>query len=110
MAPIQVVEKSTDIRLDYPVDVQRPTLLTQLVERLMGTVPLPEAMGKGVKVMLEAGLQEHHHRPLDTLVLEAGFPEGPLLPIVLLDPDPFDGRRHIPIIAQPLVQVPEVVV
>src|SRR5262245_25664305 len=110
MAPVQVVEKSTDIRIDYPVDVQRPTLLTQFVQRLMGTVPLPEAMGEGMEIFLEDRLQDHHHRPLDDLVLEAGFPYGPLLPIVLLDPHPLDGRRHIPIVAEPLMQVPQVLV
>src|SRR5215510_7352040 len=102
MAPIQVIEKSTNIRIDYPVDVQCPTLLSQLVQRLMGTVALPEAMGKGMKIMLEDGLEDHHHRPLDNLVLETGFPDGPLFPIILLDPHPLDGRRDIAIGAQPL--------
>src|SRR5215831_14372103 len=110
MAPVQVVEKSTHIRIDYPVDVQRPTLLTQLVQRLMGTVALPEAMGEGMEVLLEDRLQDHHHCPLDDLVLEAGFPYGPLLSIVLLDPHPLDWRRHIPIVAEPLMQVPQVLV
>src|SRR5215510_13555735 len=99
MAPGQVVEKSTDIRIDYPVDGQRPTLLTQFVQRLMGTVALPEAMGEGMRIRFEDRLQDHHHCPLDALVLEAGFPYGPLLPIVLLDPHPLDWRRHIPIVA-----------
>jgi hypothetical protein len=110
MAPVQVVEKSTDIRIDYPVDVQRPTLLTPLMQRLMGTVALPEAMGEGMKIRFEDGFQDHHHRPLDNLVLEAGFPYGPLLPIVLLDPYPLDWRCHIPIVAEPFMQVPQVVV
>jgi len=39
-APVQVVEQSTDIRIDSPVAVPRPALLTQLVPRLMLTVPL----------------------------------------------------------------------
>ena len=107
-APVQVIEKSTDIRIDSPVDVQRPALLTQLVQRLMGTVALPEAMGKGMEVLREDGLQDHHHCPLDDLVLEAGFPYGPLLPAFLLDPHPLDRRRHIPIVAPPLMQVPQV--
>jgi hypothetical protein len=54
------------------------------------------------------GLQDHHHRPLDNLVLKAGFPYWPLLAIFLLDPHPLDRRRHIPIVAQPLMQVPQV--
>jgi hypothetical protein len=110
IAPVQVVEKSTDIRVDYPVDVQLPTLLTQLVQRLMGTMALPAAMGKGMEILLEDGLQEHHHRPLDDLVLKAGFPYGPLLSAFLLDPHPLDGRRHLPIIAEPLMQVPQMLV
>jgi hypothetical protein len=71
---------------------------------------LPEAMGAGVKIRFEDGLQDHHHRPLDHLVLEAGLPYGPLLPSVLLDPYPLDWRCHIPMGAEPLMQVPQVVV
>src|SRR5262249_60309654 len=56
VAPIEIVEKSTDIRIDYPVDVQLPALFTQLVQRLMLTVPLPEAVGKGMKVLIKDGL------------------------------------------------------
>jgi hypothetical protein len=108
MAPVQIIEKSTDIRIDYPSDVQRPTLLPQFVQRLMGTVALSEAMGKGMKVPFEDGLEDHHHRPLDNFVLKAGFPYRPLLPIVLLNPYPLDRWRHIPIGAQPLMQVPQV--
>ncbi len=76
----------------------------------MWTVPLEKAMGKLIKILSEDGLQDHHHRPLDDFVLEAGFAYRPLLPIFLLDPHPFDRRRDIPIVAQPLMQVPEVVV
>jgi hypothetical protein len=97
MAPGQVVEKSTDIRIDSPVDGPRPTRRTQLVQRLLGTVALPETMGEGMEILLEDRLQEHHHRPLDALVLAAGFPSRPLLPLGLLDPHPLDWRRHLPI-------------
>src|SRR5262245_37517464 len=110
MAPVQVVETSTDIRIDSPVAVQRPTLLSQLMQRLMGTVAHPEARGEGMEVLLEDRLQDHHHCPLDDLVLEAGLPSGPRLPIVLLEPPPLDGRRHIPMVAEPLMQVPQVLV
>src|SRR5215471_11617892 len=110
MAPVQVVEKSTDIRIDYPVDVQRPTLLTQLVQRLMGTVTLPETMGERMEILLEDRLQDHHYRPLDDLVLEAGFPYRPLLPPFLLDPHPLDWRRLIPVVAKPFMQLPQVLV
>src|SRR5262249_13418099 len=110
MAPVQVVETSTDIRIDSPVDVQRPTLLTQLVQRLMGTVPLPEAMGERMEIMLEDRLQDHHYRPLDDLVLEAGFPYRPLLPPFLLDPHPLDWRRLVPAVAEPFMQIPQVLV
>src|SRR5207249_10782292 len=105
VAPVEIVEKSTDIRIDSPVDVQLPALFTPLVQRLMLPVPLPEAVGKGMKVLSKDGLYDHHHRSLDHLVLEAGFAYRPLLPIVLLDPYPFDWWRHRPIVAPPLVQV-----
>src|SRR6266699_802801 len=100
MAPVEGVETSTDLCLHSPGDVQLPTLLTPLVERLVLTVPLPEAVGKRMKVRLEDGFQDHHHRPLDKLVLTAGFPSGPLLAIFFLDPHPLDQRRHLPIGAQ----------
>src|SRR5712691_8005939 len=104
MAPVEGVEKSTDLCIHSPGDVQLPTLRTQLVERLVLTVPLPEAVGKRLKGRLEDGFQDHHHRPLDNLVLEAGFPSWPLLAIFFLDPHPLDRRRHLPIVAQPLMQ------
>src|SRR2546426_11512859 len=110
MAPVEGVEKSTDICIHSPGDIQLPTLLTQLVERLVLTVTLPEAMGKRMKVRLEDGFQDHHYRPLDNLVLKAGFPYGPLLAIFFLDPHPLDRRRHIPIVAQPLMQRAQVLV
>jgi site-specific DNA recombinase len=110
MAPVQVVDKSTDIRIDSPVDVQRPTLLTQLVQRLMGTVTLPEALGERMEILLEDRLQDHHDRPLDALVLDAGFPYRPLLPPFLLDPHPLDWRRLIPVVAEPFLQLPQVLV
>src|SRR6476660_7164369 len=105
-----MVEKPADLRIDSPVDVPRPTLLSPLVQRLMGTVALPEALGEGMKIRFQDRLQAHHHRPLDTLVLNAGLASWPLLPPFLLDPYPFDRWRDVPIVAQPLMQVPEVVV
>src|SRR5437660_11975143 len=108
MAPVEGVEKSTDICIHSPGDGQLPTLLTPLVERLVLTVPLPEAVGKRLKVRLEDGFQAHHHRPLDNLVLKAGFPSWPLLAIFFLDPPPLDWRRHIPIGAQPLMPLAQV--
>jgi hypothetical protein len=108
-APVSIVDTSTYIRIDYPVDVQRPTLLPQLVPRLMGAVALPKAVGKGIKILVEDCLQDHDDCPLDNLVLKAGLAYWPLLPPFLLDPYPLDWRCHIPIVAQPLMQVPEVV-
>jgi len=71
-------------------------------------VALPEAVGKCIKVLIKESLSGHPHCPLDPFVLEAGFPSWPLLPIFLLDPDPLDWRRHLPIVAPPPVQVLEV--
>jgi hypothetical protein len=66
-------------------------------------------MGQGMEIMLKDGLSAHHHCPLDDLVLDAGVAYRPLPPIVLLDPHPFDGRRHLPIVAQPFMPGPQVV-
>src|SRR6516225_5392243 len=110
MAPGPVVETSTDIRIHCPVAGPRPTRLTQLMQRVLGTVALPAAMGEGGKIRVEEGLQDHHHRPLAPLVLAAGVPYGPLLPSVLLAPDPLDWRCHIPIVAEPRLQVRQGVV
>lgn len=60
VAPGQAVENSTDSRIASPVDVQRPTLLTQLVPRVLLTVSLPEALGKGMTIMRKDGLYDHH--------------------------------------------------
>ena len=55
-APVEMVEKSTDIRVDAPGDVQRPTLLAQLMECLVLTVPFSQAVGKPIKIVLEDSL------------------------------------------------------
>src|SRR5438445_6052397 len=110
MAPVEGVETSTDLCIHSPGDVQLPTLLTQRVERLVLTVPRPEAVGKRMQVRREDGFQDHHHRPLDTLVLTAGLPSWPLLALFFLDPPPLDRRRPIPIGAQPLMQLAQVLV
>jgi hypothetical protein len=57
-------------------------------------------------ILREARLQAHHHGPLDTLVLAAGFPSGPLLPIVLRAPHPRAWRRDRPLVASPRMPVP----
>ena len=98
-APVHVVEQSTDLCIDSPVDGQRPALLTHLVPRVMGTVALPAAVGEGMEIRLEDRFQDQHHCPLDDLVLTAGLPSWPLLPAFLLDPHPLDWRRHLPIVA-----------
>ena len=102
-----MVETSTAICIHSPGAGQRPALLAQLVQRLMGPVPLAEAVGKRLTLLLKDRRHDHHHRPLDTLVRAAGFASRPLLPIVLLAPHPLDGWRHRPIVAPPLMQVPQ---
>jgi hypothetical protein len=110
MTPVQGIETSPDICLHSPGHGQRPTLLSPLVQRLVLTVPFSEALGAPMKLRLEEGLSHPHHRSLDQRVLAAGVASRPLLPIVLLDPDPCNGRRLRPILAPPLVEVPAVVV
>jgi hypothetical protein len=107
MAPGEMVEKATDLRIDSPVDVQPPALLTPLVQRLMVTVALPEAVGTFMQGMSKDGLSDPPHRPLDHRVLEAGVPSWPLLPLVLRTPYPLDWRRPIPIVAPPLMPGPQ---
>ena len=81
MAPVHVVETSTDLRIDSPVAGQRPTLLTQLMQRLMGTVALPEAMGEGMKIRFEDGLQYFGRKRLDDLVFQASYGQWSPSPI-----------------------------
>jgi hypothetical protein len=51
-----MVDKATAIRIDSPGDGQLPALRTPLVPRLLLTVPLPEAVGKGMNVRVNDGL------------------------------------------------------
>src|SRR6266568_7775924 len=97
MALVDGVENSTDIRIHYPVDGELPAWLPQGVQRLMWTVALPDAVGTLLKVLSEDRLHDHPHRPLDALVLKAGFAYRPLLPPFLREPHPCDRRRHLPI-------------
>jgi hypothetical protein len=103
--PGQIVDTSTDSCIDDPGKVQRPTLLTQRVPRLVWPGPLSDALGDPMQLRLEDGRQPHHHRSLAKRVLAAGGAEWPLRPSVLLAPDARAGRCHRPMIAQPLVQV-----
>jgi hypothetical protein len=70
--PGQLVDTSTDSCSDDPGKVQRPTLLTQRVPRLVWPGPLSDALGDPMQLRLEDGRQPHHHRSLAKRVLAAG--------------------------------------
>jgi hypothetical protein len=70
---VEVVEKSADIGIYYPVNVQPCAPLAHFVMRLMRTVTLYEAMGEIMEVMIVARRHEPPTRPLDELVFERRF-------------------------------------
>lgn len=107
---LQTVEKSTHIRVHDPVDPLRPTLLPKLGECLVRAVPGPKAMREGVKVLLVYCSQHHGHGTLHDLVFKRGQSDGALTSIGLDEPLPLHRRGVIPPAAQPLVQVPQVLV
>jgi hypothetical protein len=108
MASVSRVETSPALRVSSPVAVQLLALLPSLVSCLTCPVSLAQAMRKRMEILLEDRLHEHHHRPLAHCVLEAGGAYRPLLAPFLLDPYPLNRRRPIPMVAQPLMQVPKV--
>ena len=61
-----------------------------------------------VKVLRINGSYQHGHGALHDLVLKRRQPNRTLTPIGLGEPLPLHGRRLIPPTAQPLVQVPQV--
>ena len=70
---------------------------------------LPDPVGHGLELWLDDDCQDPHDCALDDFVLDAGVPYGPLRPAVLLAPDPHERRRHLSMVAPPLMQVPPVV-
>jgi hypothetical protein len=55
-APVPMSEQSTALRLDSPVAGHCPALRTPLVQRVMGTMALPEAVGKDMDILRHDGL------------------------------------------------------
>ena len=69
-----------------------------------------KAIGAGQEVLLGERFQQHRHRSLDDLILERGFADWALTPVVLLDPDALDGRCLGASAAQTLMQVAQILV
>jgi hypothetical protein len=78
------------------------------MECLMGTAPLSKAVGEIVKLLLIDRPEQHHHRPLDYLVLKSRFADRTLASFILLKPCPLNGWCLIPPASQALVKVREV--
>jgi len=92
MAPVQVVEKSTDIGIHDPANTLCPAPLASLMPCIMGMTSWPKALRAVVEVLLVDRFQHHGHRSLDNLLLERRLPDRTLPPVVLLNPDTRDGR------------------
>src|SRR2546425_12146695 len=80
MAPVEGVEKSTDICIHYPGDVQLPTLLTQLVERLVLTVPFLKPWENACKAGSKMASRIITTARWTILSSKQGFPIGLFLP------------------------------
>ncbi len=93
---IEGVEESRDVDLRNPPALHVHRLVPQRVQRLMRRAPRPEAVRAVHEVLLVDGVQRHHDRTLQDLVLEGGDTDGPRLrPIALRDVDPPHGRRDV---------------
>jgi len=73
-APGQVVDPSTALRIDSPMDGPRPTRLPPRVPRVLGPMARPAARGAGMEILRDERRQAHPHHPLDALVRAAGLP------------------------------------
>ena len=69
-----------------------------------------KAIGAVQEVLLVDRFQQHRHRSLDDLILERGFADWALTPVVLLDPDALAGRCLVASAAQTLMQVAQILV
>jgi hypothetical protein len=76
----------------------------------MRAAPRSKAIGAVQEVLLVDRFEQHHYRSLDDLILERGFADGTLTPVVLLDPDALDGRCLVASAAQTLMQVAQILV
>src|SRR5262249_41421616 len=102
---VSAVKVSTDIGIHDPADPLRHAPFAYLVECIMGTTALSQAVRAVAEVWLVDRFQQHHHRSLNDFLLECRLPDRSLFPIVLFEPDAFDWRRLRASAAQALVQV-----
>ena len=69
-----------------------------------------KAIGAVREVLLVDRFEQHHYRSLDDLILERGFADWALTPVLLLDPDALDGRGLVASVAQTLMQIAQILV
>jgi hypothetical protein len=107
-SPLNAIEGSTDIGIHDPPDTLLHAPLAELMPCLMGAPTLPKALGAVVNILRVDRFPPPGHRALDALVLAGGLATWTSSPIIVLDPDPLDGRCLGRSAAPSLVQVPQV--
>jgi hypothetical protein len=76
----------------------------------MRAAPRSKAIGAVQEVLLVDRFEQHRYRSLDDLILERGFADWSLTPVLLLDPDALDGRGLVASAPQTLMQIAQILV
>src|SRR6266545_7621101 len=69
-----------------------------------------KAIGAVQDVLLVDRFEQHRYRSLDALILERGFADWTLTPVLLFDPNALDGRCLRASTAQTLMQIAQILV
>ena len=103
---IDVIEKSTNVQVQYPVHLLPLDSHRQRIQRLMLAAPGPEPIGDSLKVFLVDLIQNARHGLLDDFVLQYRHAQRALPPIAFQDIHPPGGLRAIRPPMHAVVKIP----
>src|SRR5438309_2773449 len=79
----QTIEKPTDVQIKNPVHLLAHDPHPQRIQRLMLAAPRTESVGESHKVLFIDTVEDRHESLLNDFVLQGGYPQRPLPPILL---------------------------
>lgn len=87
---IDGIKETTNVCIQHPVHLLLRDPNRQRCQRIVLTSPLAQPVGEAEKIDLVDGIENLGGRPLDNLVLDSGYADEPLPPILLRDSHPSD--------------------
>ena len=69
-----VIEKSTNVQVEYPVHLFPSQSHCQRIQRIVLFSPRPESVGESQKILFVYLVKDRHHGLLNNFVLQRGNP------------------------------------